>query len=177
MSSYEHVSSFALSLPLKPGLTFVTILLPLLAGANLLSLPYLTSKGPRRSGSVLGFLHPVVPQVLQGIVTTVLATLYFSDVVPSASMGCELSTQWQHLFRTKDERAIRAIQEAFQCCGFRTVKDMAWPFPPTAVQCPARFDRSLACQGPWTSALQRSAGVNFGVVAAVGIIQVSHLHV
>lgn len=171
--SYEHVSSFALSLPLSPALTFVSILLPLLAGANLLSLPYLTNKTSRQSNAIIKYFNPVVLQSLQGIFTTILATLYSSHILPSDSRECELSTRWQHLFRAKDERAIRAIQEAFQCCGFRTVKDMAWPFPPTNVQCPARFDRSLACQVPWTSALQRSAGVNFGIVAAVAVMQVS----
>lgn len=175
MSSYEHVSSVTLSLPLTPALTFVTILLPLLAGANLLSLPYLTRKGPRKSASVFKYINPVVLQALQGIFTTVLATLYFSDIVPSATRGCELSTRWQQLFRAKDERAIRAIQEALQCCGFRTVKDMAWPFPPTGIQCSARFDRTSACQGPWTNTLQRSAGVNFGVVLAAGLMQASDL--
>lgn len=118
-------------------------------------------------------INPAALQILQGILTTVLATLYALDLVPSATVGCELSTRWQHLFRTKDAQAIRAIQEALQCCGFRTVKDMAWPFPPTDVQCPARFDRALACQGPWTAALQRNAGINFGVVLAVGVLQVS----
>lgn len=110
---------------------------------------------------------------LQGILTTVLATLYSLDLVPSATRDCELSTRWQQLFRTKDEPAIRAIQDALQCCGFRSARDMAWPFPPTGVQCSARFDRAMACQGPWTAALERNAGLNFGVVLAVGVLQVS----
>lgn len=122
---------------------------------------------------MIRYLNPVVLQVLQGVIITVLATIYGSHVLPSASRECELSTRWQQLFGAKDERAIRAIQEAFQCCGFRTVKDMAWPFPPTAVQCSSKFDRSLACQVPWTNALQRSAAVNFGAMVAVAVMQVS----
>lgn len=91
----------------------------------------------------------------------------------SGPRACELSTLWQRLFRGKDAKTIRAIQDALECCGFRSVKDMAWPFPPADVAtCATRFDRSLPCQGPWAGALQRSAGVEFGIVVAVGLIQV-----
>lgn len=173
-ASYEHVTSLTLSLPLSPALTFLTILLPVFAAGNALALPTLIrSSHTNRQPFLLKLLllHPVALQVLQGIATTILATLYFTDMVPSDTRSCELTTGWQRLFRTKNSHAIRAIQEAFQCCGFRSVKDMAWPFPPVDVGCAARFDRSLACRGPWTQALQSSAGVQFGVVLAVGLLQ------
>lgn len=170
---YEHVTSVTLSLPLTPALTFLTILLPLLAAGNILTVPYLVRRA-HASNVLFKLISPIVLQVLQGIFTTILATLYFTDVIPSATRECELSTRWEHLFRTKDAWSVRAIQEAFHCCGFRTVKHMAWPFPPTEVQCAERFDWTLACQGPWTGSLQRTAGANFGVVLAVGLLQVRH---
>lgn len=116
----------------------------------------------------------MVLQTLQGVLTTILATLYFTYLVPSAAGECELSTRWLHLFRTKNAQGIRAVQEALGCCGFRSPKDMAWPFPPADVPCAARFDRAPpACRGPWAAALRRAAGADFGVVLAVGVLQVS----
>ncbi|KAF3766159.1 hypothetical protein M406DRAFT_356222 [Cryphonectria parasitica EP155] len=172
---YEHVNSVTLSLPLSPALTFLTILVPLLTAGNVLALPYLARQSARaapNNPALFRVTGPIVLQVLQAILTTVLATLFATDIVPSASSDCELSTRWQHLFRAKDADSVRAIQEAFQCCGFRSVHDMAWPFPPAAIECAARFDRALACRGPWADALRKSAGVNFGVVVAVGLLQV-----
>lgn len=170
---YEHINSVTLFLPLSPVLTFLTILLPVVAAANVLALPYLTHRSTNSAASLLNPTHPAIIQVLQGILTTVFVTLYATHIVPGEPRACELSTLWQRLFRGKSDKAIRAIQDALECCGFRSVKDMAWPFPPADVTtCVTRFNRSLACQGPWTNALQRNAGVELGVVVAVGLMQV-----
>ncbi|PSR80838.1 hypothetical protein BD289DRAFT_53233 [Coniella lustricola] len=182
---YEHVTSVTLSLPLTPALTFCTILLPLFAAANLLSLRYILPqrKSNRRVVVITStlaklLLSPIILQTLQAILATVLATLYFTDLVPNTAVrDCRLATQWQHLFRIKDARSLRAVQDALQCCGFRSVRDMAWPFatPAGASQCAAMFDRTLACRVPWAAALRRSAGVNFGVVVAVAMLQIISL--
>lgn len=176
-SSYEHVTSVTLSLPQARALTILTILLPLLAAANLLSLPYFLGRKYSRPPNAppRGLISSsAVLQILEGVVTTILATLHGADLAPGAARDCELAARWQHLFRAKDARAVRAIQDALQCCGFRSVGDMAWPFPPADVpRCAARFDRALACRGPWADALRRSAGASLGVVLAVGMLQVS----
>ncbi|KAK7724310.1 hypothetical protein SLS64_000644 [Diaporthe eres] len=154
-------------------LTFLTILLPLFAAANATALPYLLrekARSPRRL--LVRLAHPAVTQGLQGIIIVVLATLYTTYVVPGATRDCGLSSIWVRLFRTKDAQSVKAIQDAFECCGFRSVKDMAWPFPPVDIACAQRFDRALPCRGPWTSALQRSAGVELGVIVVVAILQV-----
>lgn len=186
LPSYEHVNSATLSLPIAPALTILTILLPLLAAANLLSLPRLLSparkpsRAPAPSTRLL-FHHglPITLQVLQGIATTVLATLYAAHHLGAGdTRDCELATRWLRLFRAKDERAVRAVQDALQCCGFRSVRDMAWPFPPAAggaQQCAVRFDRALACRGPWAAALRGAAGADLGVVLGVGVLQVSYI--
>lgn len=171
--SYEHTNSVTLSLPLSPVLTFLTILLPLVAAANATALPYLLrekARSPRRL--LVRLAHPAVTQGLQGIITVVLATLYTTYIVPGATRDCGLSSIWERLFRSKDAQSVKSIQDAFECCGFRSVKDMAWPFPPVDIACAQRFERELPCQGPWTSALQRSAGVELGVVIVVAILQV-----
>lgn len=154
----------------------MTILLPLLAAANATALPYLLREKARSPGRLLlSLAHPAVAQGLQGILIVVLATLYTTYMVPGASRDCSLSTIWQHLFRAKDAQSVKAIQDAFECCGFRSVKDMAWPFPPVDVECAQRFDRALPCRDLWTTALQRSAGVGLGVVVLVAILQVCKL--
>lgn len=171
--SYEHTNSVTLSLPLSPVLTFLTILLPLFAAANATALPYLLREKARSPRRLLGTLaHPAVTQGIQGILIVAIATLYTTYMVPGAARDCSLSTIWQRLFRAKDAQSVKAIQDAFECCGFRSVKDMAWPFPPVDVGCAQRFDRALSCQRPWTGALQRSAGVELGVVIIVAILQV-----
>jgi hypothetical protein len=173
MCSYEHTNSVTLSLPLSPVLTFLTILLPLFAAANATALPYLLREKARSPARLLVKLaHPAVAQGIQRILIVVLATLYTTYMVPGASRDCSLSTIWSRLFRAKDAQSVKAIQDAFECCGFRSVKDMAWPFPPVDVACAQRFDRALPCRGPWSSALQRSAGVELGVVVIVAILQV-----
>ncbi|KAH8778639.1 tetraspanin [Diaporthe sp. PMI_573] len=173
---YEHTNSVTLSLPLSPVLTFLTILLPLFAAANATALPYLLREKARSPARLLVKLaHPAVAQGIQGILIVVLATLYTTYMVPGASRDCSLSTIWSRLFRAKDAQSVKAIQDAFECCGFRSVKDMAWPFPPVDVACAQRFDRALPCWGPWTSALQRSAGVELGVVVIVAILQIVSL--
>lgn len=173
-NSYEHTNSVTLSLPLSPALTFLTILLPLIAAANATALPYLLrekANSPRRL--LVKLAHPAVTQALQGILIVVLATLFTAHVAPGVNRDCGLSTTWQRLFRAKDGPSVRAIQDAFECCGFRSVRDMAWPFPPVDVACAQRFDRALPCHGPWTGALQKSAGVELGIVVVVAVLQVS----
>ncbi|POS75120.1 tetraspanin [Diaporthe helianthi] len=173
---YEHTNSVTLSLPLSPVLTFLTILLPLLAAANATALPYLLREKVRSPHRLLLKLaNPAVTQGLQGILIVAIATLYTTYMVPGAARDCGLSTIWQRLFRAKDAQSVNAIQDAFECCGFRSVRDMAWPFPPVDVTCAQRFDRALSCQGPWTSALQRSAGVELGVVVIVAVLQIVSL--
>ena len=65
---------------------------------------------------------------------------------------CELDRRWLTLFRQKDVAAIKKIQDAFDCCGLRTVVDRAWPFPAdgvTADACRISFGRNKSCLEPW----------------------------
>ena len=95
--------------------------------------------------------------------------------MPSSVRNCVLSTTWQRLFSTHDAEAIRRIQDSLGCCGFNSVKDRAWPFQGHEMsrQCSEIYGRSTACAEPWGAALQRNAGLEFGVVLAVGVLQVS----
>lgn len=171
-SSYVQVTSSTLSLPLSTGTTVLTIILPLLAAANVFYTPYLSSflRQKLTSSSALQQLLPVALQVLQGILTVVLATLSAEGFIPGQLLDCSLHGNWQRMYREHDGRSIERIQDSFTCCGLRTVKDMDWP----RLQCSALYgDRHDACIGPWRAAMQRSAGLEFAVAVTVGILQVS----
>lgn len=75
-----------------------------------------------------------------------------------------------------DADAIRAIQDALGCCGFRSVKDMAWPFPrgksgEEAGTCAKKFEREVACREPWQKAMAAAAGGDFGVLVGALVLQ------
>jgi hypothetical protein len=95
-------------------------------------------------------------------------------VVPSTTTECLLDNQWMRMFRGHNGESIRLIQDTLNCCGLNSVKDRAYPFPKTGVStCAEMFGRNLACKAPWRSALQGTAGADFGVVVGVGLLQVS----
>jgi hypothetical protein len=179
-SRYEHTTATALSLPISPAATISTIILPILSFLNTV---YFTTTRARpsqhpsnRTSQQQHQLLPAAFQILQTIITTVLATTFVSDIIPSATRQCLLSTRWQRLWTGHDAAAIRRIQDTFDCCGFNSVRDRAWPFPNRnnpQPGCAAQFGRTAACAGPWGRALQTVGGVEFGVVAAVGVLQVS----
>lgn len=91
------------------------------------------------------------------IYETVLATLSGTHIAPIGGLWCPLHDRWQSLYKNKDGRHIRAIQDALECCGFASMKDMAWPFPGQgrnggggAEMCSVRFEeRTRACLEPW----------------------------
>ncbi|KAK0634365.1 hypothetical protein B0T17DRAFT_611390 [Bombardia bombarda] len=188
---YEHINTTTLSLPIAPALTILTILLPLIATANAISLPYLaaaathhqikqtSSTGSATTTTALQRL-PLLPatlQALQLILTTILATLFLSDLLPSPIRACLLERRWSALWQSHDATAIRRIQDALDCCGFRSVKHMAWPFPQGSnpgeqVDCATRYGRTEACAVPWERAMKGAAGGDFGVVVAVVVMQV-----
>lgn len=170
-----------LALPVSPALTLLTVFLPVLAAANAFGLPHLVKRAKVAASASWRLLLPIALQVLQLVLATVLATLSASDASPSATRGCMLETQWKRFWTGHDATRIRAIQDALSCCGFRTVKDMAWPFPRGSPgsggpgsgggDCAKQFDRILACRVPWENAMQSSVGAGFGVAVTVAVLQ------
>lgn len=74
------------------------------------------------------------------------------------------------------------MQDALACCGLRSTRDMAWPFPrgrtpgeggaPGPATCQVQFGRTRSCLAPWENALQQVLGVEVVVVLCVGVVQV-----
>jgi hypothetical protein len=171
-----HATASNLALPVSPTLTILAILLPISAIANTIFLPIYLRTDLASARQTRQFVANSV-QVVQLLLTTVLATLLLSSAVPSAARTCLLASTWQSLFSSKNAASIRRIQDAFECCGFNSVRDRAWPFAEdrgSGSACAERFGRTATCSVSWTAALQRTAGMDSGVVIAVGVLQVSY---
>ena len=113
--------------------------------------------------------------VLLVIYETALATLALTHVAPPSELICGLERQWITMFSNKNAEAIRRIQEQFQCCGFRTVQDRAWPFPGrghTVRACVEAFGRSKSCLGGWRQMEQVTAGLILLVAVVAFLLKV-----
>jgi hypothetical protein len=86
------------------------------------------------------------------ILETVLATLASTHLASTDSLSCPLQERWKRMYVNKDAARIQHIQDAFDCCGFRSPQDMAFPFPQGhqgAQTCVVRYDRHASCMEPW----------------------------
>ncbi|SPJ75646.1 uncharacterized protein FTOL_05377 [Fusarium torulosum] len=167
-----HVRSSNLSLAISPTLSIITILLPIVGFLNTSLYPSF-SRATKSSSSRVAQLGPFVVQVLQALITTILATLLLERAVPSGLTSCMLEKQWMGMFRAHDAGGIRRIQDAFDCCGLNSVRDRAYPFPGTAPStCAGTYGRRTACREPWQGALQTLSLLDLAVVVGVGLVQV-----
>ncbi|TRX94704.1 hypothetical protein FHL15_004476 [Xylaria flabelliformis] len=161
---YVQVTSSTLSLPISTATTVLTILLPLFAAANVVYTPFLSrlAGSPTLQQLLLPALH-----IIQGGLTVIIATLAAQGFAPSQTLNCALERKWQSLWHSHDGRAIERIQNAFDCCGYRSVRDRDWPDP----QCEDIYHRHTSCNVPWGAAMQRTSGLEFTVAVIAGIIQ------
>ncbi|KAK4656290.1 hypothetical protein QC762_310050 [Podospora pseudocomata] len=172
LAIYQHHTSTTLSLPLSPTLTFLTILLPLLSLLTT-SLSFFSSSHPRKP------LLPLLSNALQLLLTIILSTL-FGATLTSPYLPCALQTTWRSLWTSHSATPIRTIQDSLSCCGFKSTKDMAWPFPSSGnngdvSSCEKQFNRHTPCAGPWEDALNKTTGVELGVVVVAGVVQLLSL--
>ena len=114
----------------------------------------------------------------QLVYDTVVATLSLTRIIPPTDLLCGLETRWAQLFRAKNENAIKAIQDSLSCCGFNSVKDRGWPFPPAkATACVDIFQRNTSCAGVWREAEQITAGLLLLVAIVCFLIKVRSCHI
>ncbi|RYP05339.1 hypothetical protein DL765_009858 [Monosporascus sp. GIB2] len=185
---YVQVNASVLSLPVSTGTTVLTIVLPLLAIVNFFYSPVLQRILQRRNGSLASSTRELPPQALQLLqfaLVVVLLTVSSESFLPGGlgrgTLACSLEGAWQRLWSAHDVRAIERIQNAFNCCGLNSPRDRAWP-PHTGDskgkqknECEVLYNRSTPCVGPWRAAMQRDAGLEFVVAAAVGLLQLVQL--
>lgn len=121
-----------------------------------------------------GFTLPTVPAYLFSVLPIVLIVLSTVFGIPTSLFTCGLENRWQHLFRIKDDQAIRAIQDTLRCCGLNSVRDRAWPFPSNSVDaraCERTQGWNIRCLDPWQRQESAVAGMvglsNFSSLALV----------
>ncbi|KAK0737283.1 hypothetical protein B0T21DRAFT_161028 [Apiosordaria backusii] len=176
LTIYEHLTTTTLSLPLSPTLTILTILLPLFSLLTTSVTSFSLSPHRNRTSKPL---FPLLSNLFQFILTIILTTLYGSTLTTRYT-PCALETKWKDFWTSHDSNRIRTIQDALNCCGFRTTKDMAWPFPSgknggDVMTCERQFGRHTPCAGVWEDQLNKTAAVELGVVVLVGVVQILSL--
>lgn len=140
-----------LYLPISLFTRVLAICLPIINGFAI----YMT--GSRSSKKLLPRrLRALVPTALSPALTVlfmfdaVLVTLAGASLSPE-NLECAIERRWRFLFNTHNQKAIRSIQDALECCGLRTLVDQAWPFVP-ATTCRESTGRTRACEPGWEGA-------------------------
>ncbi|KAI2974330.1 transcriptional regulator family: Fungal Specific TF [Aspergillus niger] len=164
--SWSRTASLYLPLPeWVPAIA--TIFPPLTALALYLASRLAQPADDRQSSSPWRRLLPVMNH-LQSIITTIIATVALAYLYPESITTCRLEQEWQSYFRAKDAQPIRAIQDEFRCCGFRSIHDRAWPFKDKTTgddACEVQFNYGTSCLVPWRQQQQSASWMVF--VAAV----------
>ena len=167
------------SSPISDVLSSFTTALPVISGLLLGGSYELARLQDRHRGTTRG-QKPRPPFIIIAnavilIYSTVVITLLGTHAAPASGLRCGLEDNWKKMWTHKDADAIRAIQDAFNCCGFASSKDMAWPFPSAdtkADACEKALGHKQACLGPWKKEEQNVAGLLMSVVGLVFIWQV-----
>ena len=167
------------NLPIYNAQTALTIALPPLAGVaieiTLMINERLAAKGQLQTSRIF--------QVVMGFFLafeTALATLAGTHISPPGSLTCALRERWQDLFQAKNGHAIKRIQNAFSCCGFNGLQDMAFPFEEDSTHgkdaCIVRYERSETCIEPWRMEERKVAIMLLVVPLAVFLWKVKDYH-
>ncbi len=117
--------------------------------------------------SKLAFALRIANYILP-LLYTALITLAASDL-RQEPLGCFLKDRWMHMFQVKDHDSIRQIQNALECCGFKSTVDMAYPLTNEGNDrhaCEQLTKRTKSCEVPWRGQ-ERSV---LGLMMAVGIV-------
>jgi len=107
----------------------------------------------------------------QLIYETVVTTLALTHILPPDALVCGLRDRWMKLVVADDGDAVRAIQDSFKCCGFKTVKDNAFPWGKPS-PCQDIFHYTKSCLKAWRKAEQVNAGLLLLVAVVVFVLKV-----
>ena len=149
----------------------LSAILPLVSFLNAYLYPSFLHDAKRATATRIRKIFPQALQVLQGLVTAVLATLLFQGVIHTQALDCSLENRWMARFRAHDGSRIRMIQDTLNCCGFNSVRDRAFPFGQPST-CPETYGRTVACRDAFRGSMQLNSGLDLMVVLTVGVMQV-----
>jgi len=176
IAGYAFTQIRSLSLPIPQALALLTVVLPLITGISAQGTYGLIRRSANNEAYQLTI--PLIAVIgFQLIYETIIATLALTHMIPPDALLCGLHSKWQQFWSAHDrsaEESIRAIQDAFNCCGFKTIHDRSFPFTEPA-SCAKTFGRTQPCAGPWRRAEQINAGLLLLVAVSVFIIKVLSL--
>ncbi|KAJ0426561.1 hypothetical protein BJY00DRAFT_272459 [Aspergillus carlsbadensis] len=110
------------------------------------------------------------------ILLSIVATAALAYLYPESILTCHLNNQWQYFFQHKDARAIRAIQDRYQCCGLRSIHDRAWPFKDHDHgdnACEQQLGYLRSCFEPWRGAQTRTSWMVVAAVVCVLVLKIA----
>ena len=165
LAIYAAIISRNLSLPTPVFPHILALVIPTLTSVVLARPSLFYNVLPTR------FLPRSTASFLIALSDVVLLTIGADEIRPD-TLSCALEQTWRYFFVTKNEHAIRAIQDALQCCGFRSPHDKAWPFPDRnhdVAACQDAFGRDRSCEGVWTDKARVALGI-WVVIASCGLV-------
>jgi hypothetical protein len=171
-SRYSYSRIRFLSLPIPQALALFTVVLPLITGISTQGAYSLIQRSSKKENFKLTI--PLLAVIgFQLIYETIVATLALTHILPPSALKCGLHEKWNFLYAQKDVNAVRAIQDAFDCCGFNSIYDRAYPFNDNGKSsCAKVFNRNKSCFGEWRKAEQINAGLLLLVALVVFVIKV-----
>ncbi|GAB7337054.1 hypothetical protein MBLNU457_g2462t1 [Dothideomycetes sp. NU457] len=178
LAGYALYTSHIYNLPIPNTLSALTLALPPIAGLVLETSSALANSlhsAPHLRKAVRSSIPPVLLPGTLAIVAllmyeTVIATLAGTHIAPRTALKCALEERWRDMFRAKDGETVARIQDAFQCCGLRSSRDMAFPFPGGrhgADACEVRYERTMGCFEAWEGRERVVAGIMMAVTVGV----------
>ncbi|TVY33471.1 hypothetical protein LOCC1_G007985 [Lachnellula occidentalis] len=173
IAGYAYSQIRYLNLPIPQALALFTVVLPLITGVTTQGVYSLIRRATKNEQFQLTI--PLIAVIgFQLIYETIVATLALTHIIPPDTLRCELNDRWMKLYRHKDTRGIRTIQDTFECCGFNSVVDRAFPFGQPST-CATNYGRSHSCFGEWRRAEQVNAGLLFLVAVLVFALKVGSI--
>lgn len=170
LAAYALHSTRLYTLPIPSLLTALTVALPPLAGIALETTISLNSQLSRNKSNA--YLWVIATLLVYETVIVTLAGTYLYPGTSGGGWKCGLEAVWQRLYSGKDEVAVRAIQDAFECCGLNSIKDRAVPFQGGADRCAVRYERTARCLEPWRAEERKVAVMLLVVPIAVFVWKV-----
>ncbi|EHK96448.1 hypothetical protein M7I_7842 [Glarea lozoyensis 74030] len=122
VAGYAYSQIRYLGLPIPDALALFTVVLPIITGISMQGIYGLIQRASKTEPFQLTL--PLVAVLgFQLFYETVVGTLALTYIVPPTSLLCGLDDMWARLYVANNGRAVKRIQDTFDCCGLRTIKD------------------------------------------------------
>jgi len=169
LAGYAYSQIRYLSLPIPQALALFTLVLPFITGISIQGTYSLIQRSPKNEQYQLTI--PLIMVIgFQLMYETIVATLAITHIIPPSALDCALKERWTALWKSGNGNALRAIQDSFDCCGFSTLQNQAFPFGSPS-PCAEVYGRSQSCARTWKKAEQTNAGLLLLVAVILFIVK------